>query len=139
MKHNNKKNGAKYSFAPFTKKLTINFHRLYKDYKETEKRLQHSDCKCHLCGKSIANITESFMDNNGNYLHFDCVYNEVKKTFPQSNNSKLIYSGNGRFSLIKKTPEGNFILESTINYEDKESNKNIKTNIEQLKKWKILK
>lgn len=134
MRHNNKRNGAKYSFAPFTKKLSIKFQRSYKNYKEAEKRLQHIDAECSLCGKSITNIAECFIDNNGNYLHFDCVYNEVKKNFPQSYNSKLIYSGNGRFSLIKKTQEGDYVLESTQTYEDKESNKNIKTNIEQLMK-----
>lgn len=132
MKQNNKKHGAKYNFAPFTRKISIKFNRKYKNYTEPQRRLKSYKTVCSVCKRDINNISESFLDNNGNYMHFDCVFESVKKEFNQSINQKIIYSGNGRFSLIKKTSDEKYIIESTFTFEDKETNKIIKENIEKL-------
>lgn len=88
---------------------------------------------CPICGKRIDNIASSIIDPNGDFVHFDCALDEIKKSEVIEDGQVLSYIGSGNFGICQKDENGKWMILKTINYESPEKNKEMKAYVEGLK------
>lgn len=87
---------------------------------------------CPICNEPIQNIAQSFMDENGECVHFDCVLEYFIDTLNPTENQKVSYIGSGKFGLCEKVEDKWIILETFI-YENDETHKKMIDYVESLK------
>lgn len=97
------------------------------------KSVQEPGSVCPMCGERIETIASAMLNENGEYVHFDCVLARLKEEENLKENQVLSYIGSGRFGVCEKNDEGKWIIVKTIQYETPEKNKAMKEYVEGLK------
>ena len=88
---------------------------------------------CPICGKVVEDVSSSFLDKEGNVIHFDCVLSMIKEREMVKDDEKLSYVGKGNFGIFRMDEEGHYHLERTIPFENEEENSRMKAYIGGLK------
>ncbi|MBQ0070304.1 MAG: hypothetical protein KBS81_00360 [Spirochaetales bacterium] len=90
-------------------------------------------CVCPICGEPIEVIAEAFTNPNGEYVHFDCVLNDIKSREVLEESQTISYLGSGSFGVCQKGEDGKYTIVKRIEYENNNSFNAMKTYVESLK------
>lgn len=98
-----------------------------------EKRLSEPVPSCSICHEPIQSIAESFLNKDGSYSHFDCVYSLIAERENIKSDEVLSYIGSGKFGVFRKGESASLVLDRSIEYESKEDGKKMRDYVESLK------
>lgn len=88
---------------------------------------------CVLCGERIENIAEAVSSQNGEFVHFDCVLEDIRKSYHVHEGQSISYVGKGAFGICEKDEEGKWHIIQRIQYESPEANLKLKEFVEEQK------
>ncbi len=89
---------------------------------------------CPLCGKPIECIAEAMVNENNEYVHFDCALNLVKEKTNLGSNQSISYIGSGNFAVVEKNEEGKYIIINRIPFEKSEQTNILRSFIDEVKR-----
>ncbi len=86
--------------------------------------------ECAYCSEPIESIAESFMIDDGRYVHFDCMISHIREMEHVPDDKIVSYVGSGNFAIIEKTEDGKFTILKTIPVENSDRVKSMKAFVE---------
>ena len=86
--------------------------------------------QCAFCSEPIESIAESFMIDDGRYVHFDCAVKRIREEEHIPDDRIVSYIGSGNFGIIEKTEDGKFTIARTIPFESSDRVKSMKAFVE---------
>jgi len=99
-------------------------HRKSHRYHRYKSRKRHIPREiCPVCNKPINKIVTAITHKEtGKKAHFDCIINEIKKSYPLKSHEEICYLGGGSFGIIEDS-KGNrvkgLVIKKRIQYEEK--------------------
>jgi hypothetical protein len=104
--------------------LNTHHHKRSHRYRRYKSRRKHFPKDiCPVCNKPINKILTAIVHRDtGRKAHFDCIINEIKKSYPLKQREEVCYLGGGSFGIIEES-KGNrakgFIIKKRIQYEER--------------------
>ncbi len=86
--------------------------------------------ECAYCSQPIESIAESFMVENGRYVHFDCAMKSIRESEHIPDDKIVSYIGSGNFGIVEKGEDGKFTIVKTIPFENSERVRSMKAFVE---------
>lgn len=86
--------------------------------------------QCAFCSAPIESIAESFMIDDGRYVHFDCAVKHIREMENIPDDKIVSYIGSGNFGIIEKGDDGKFTILKTIPFENSDRVRSMKAFVE---------
>ena len=86
--------------------------------------------ECAYCSEPIESIAESFMIDDGPYVHFDCAVKSIREAEHVPDDRIVSYIGSGNFGIIEKGEDGSLSIIKTIPFENSDRVKSMKAFVE---------
>ncbi len=88
---------------------------------------------CPDCNERIQCIAEAISIANGEFVHFDCMIERIRKAENLKEGQSISYIGKGNFAIVEKDDEGKFHIVKTIPVEEEKAFNSVKEYVESLK------